>query len=170
MIRMRNLVEASVVAAIVFAVDQLSKSWALEAFDLAQVGRVEVFPPLNFVFALNRGVNFGLFAADGATQQYLLAGLAVIISAALLVWAARTEQRRLPLGAGLVVGGALANALDRLMVGGVVDFINLDCCGVGNPFAFNIADVAIFFGAILVAWFGWSDSEPAAETKTDEAK
>jgi signal peptidase II len=49
---------------------------------------------------------------------------------------------------GSVIGGALANALDRVLVGAVVDFLNMSCCGIANPFAFNLADVGIVAGAI----------------------
>ena len=54
-------------------------------------------------------------------------------------------------GAGIVIGGAMGNAWDRLQYGAVADFLNMSCCGINNPFAFNIADVAIFAGAALIA-------------------
>ena len=54
-------------------------------------------------------------------------------------------------GAGVVIGGALGNAWDRLQYGAVADFMNMSCCGIDNPYAFNIADVAIFAGAALIA-------------------
>ncbi len=57
------------------------------------------------------------------------------------------------LAAGLLVGGALGNALDRVLHGAVADFLNMSCCGIRNPYAFNLADVGIFAGAIaLVIW------------------
>ena len=52
------------------------------------------------------------------------------------------------MAAGLLIGGALGNSLDRLIYGAVVDFLNMSCCGIENPFVFNLADVAIFLGAI----------------------
>ena len=55
------------------------------------------------------------------------------------------------LAAGLLIGGALGNVVDRLLYGAVVDFLNISCCGIFNPYAFNIADVEIFIGAVGVA-------------------
>ena len=147
---------AAFAAVCIFIVDQASKIWVLTTYDLETVGRVEVLPFLNFVYALNTGVNFGLGASDSASQQIVLAAFAALVSIALMIWSARTTRPYVPLGCGLVVGGALANAVDRLRAEGVIDFINLDCCGIGNPFAFNLADVAIFAGAILIAWFAWT--------------
>ncbi len=63
----------------------------------------------------------------------------------------RRQSATLALGAGLVVGGALGNALDRLTRGAVTDFLNTSCCGIDNPFSFNVADIAIFAGAVWIA-------------------
>ena len=57
-------------------------------------------------------------------------------------------------GVGLIVGGALGNVWDRLQHGAVADFINMSCCGIQNPFAFNVADAAIFGGAALLILAG----------------
>lgn len=156
----------ALVALAVFALDQLSKHWVAATYMLDFGDRVAVAPFLNFTYALNTGVNFSLFASDSASQQYLLAGVALVISIGLVIWSVRAGRSALSLGVGLVVGGALANALDRLRVGGVIDFINMDCCGINNPYAFNLADVAIFAGAIGIALFGFGDSsrknKPAA--------
>ncbi len=56
--------------------------------------------------------------------------------------------------AGLIVGGAIGNALDRVIFGAVADFLNMSCCGINNPYAFNVADIAIFFGAFGLVLFG----------------
>jgi signal peptidase II len=53
-----------------------------------------------------------------------------------------------------VVGGALGNAADRIVHGAVADFLNMSCCGIRNPYAFNVADIAIFAGAVGLALFG----------------
>ena len=57
------------------------------------------------------------------------------------------------ISAGLLIGGALGNAFDRVVYGAVADFLNMSCCGFDNPYAFNIADIAIFSGAIGLAFF-----------------
>jgi len=57
------------------------------------------------------------------------------------------------LSAGLLVGGALGNVVDRLAYGYVADFLNMTCCGIENPYSFNIADIAIFAGALGLVLF-----------------
>jgi signal peptidase II len=144
----------------VFAVDRLSKWWIVEWLDLEHLGRVDVLPPyLNFVMAWNRGINFGVL---GAVPQWVLILLAAAISVALVWWvyrqaageageAGKARVSALAWGAGIVIGGALGNAWDRLQYGAVADFLNMSCCGIDNPYAFNFADVAIFAGAALIA-------------------
>jgi len=144
----------------VFAADRLSKWWVVEWMDLEYLGRIEVLPPyLNFAMAWNRGINFGIGAGGPDMMRWILILLAVAISVALVWWVRRREGREegnertpaLAWGAGVVIGGALGNAWDRLQYGAVADFLNMSCCGIDNPYAFNIADVAIFAGAALIA-------------------
>jgi len=141
-------------AAIVFAADQASKLAVLRGLNLAEVGRVEIFPPyLVFSMAWNRGVNFGLFANDAEVTRWVLVGVSLTISVFLVRWAAKLTASWAHILAGIIVGGALGNAVDRVIYGAVADFLNMSCCGIRNPFAFNIADVAIFVGAFgLVFW------------------
>lgn len=147
-------------AVAVFLLDRLAKWWVVEAMDLREVGAIEVFPPyLNFVMAWNRGVNFGIGAGGPEMMRWVLTALALAISVALVWWVHRRSRRpddggrnaALAWGAGTVVGGALGNAWDRVQYGAVADFLNMSCCGIDNPYAFNIADVAIFAGAALIA-------------------
>jgi signal peptidase II len=143
----------------VLVLDRLTKWAVVEAMDLAHLGRIEVWPPyLNFVMAWNRGINFGIGAGGPEAMRWLLIGLALAISAALVIWVRRRASRAataaaMPLawGAGIVIGGALGNVWDRLLYGAVADFLNMSCCGIANPYAFNVADVAIVAGAALIA-------------------
>ncbi len=149
---------ALVVAAGIFALDRASKIWIVEHLDLPQQGRIEVFDPwLNLVMAWNHGVNFGLFDL-GPDGRYWLSGVAILIVLGLAVWMRRRSGPAIVLGGGAVIGGALGNVWDRLQWGAVADFVNMSCCGIRNPFAFNIADAAIFGGALLLVLF----AEPAA--------
>ena len=136
-------------------IDQISKWVVVFGIDLRNQFELEVFPPyLNFRMAWNYGVNFGLFSGDSALQRWLLIGFAVAVSAAVAIWLRRTPLSRFGhISGGLLIGGALSNALDRAIYGAVADFLNMSCCGLDNPFAFNLADVFIFAGAIGLVFF-----------------
>jgi signal peptidase II len=137
-------------AAATLALDQLSKGVVVHGLNLASVGVIEVWPPyLTFRMAWNRGVNFGLFAGQTDLMRWVLIAVAVAISAWVVTWARREARNRVvQVSAGLLVGGALGNVIDRLLYGAVADFLNMSCCGISNPYAFNVADIAIFAGAI----------------------
>ncbi|MFO6464518.1 signal peptidase II [Jannaschia sp. KMU-145] len=139
-------------AALAFAVDQLSKLIVVFGMDLRQIGIIEVLPPfLTFRMGWNEGINFGLLSGAGA--RWLLVAIAVAVSLLLIRWARGFVRPMAFVSAGLVIGGALANALDRVIYGAVADFLNMSCCGLNNPYAFNLADVFIFAGAFgLIVW------------------
>ncbi len=138
----------------IFLLDQLSKLAVVQWLGLKTIGSFAVFPPfLTFQMAWNRGVNFGLFSNDAEFMRWLLAGLAVAVSVWLLRWARQLKHWSGWLSAGLVIGGAMGNAMDRVVYGAVADFLNMSCCGLNNPYAFNIADIAIFAGAFGVVLF-----------------
>ncbi|MEM6971470.1 MAG: signal peptidase II [Pseudomonadota bacterium] len=139
--------------AIILIVDRATKWWVVDVMDLGNRLVIEVMPPyLTFVMAWNRGINFGLFAGDEPALRWGLVALAVIVSAAITRWVTRRGERSMVLAAGIVAGGALGNAWDRVQYGAVADFLNMSCCGIDNPYAFNVADVAIFAGAMFLAW------------------
>lgn len=139
----------------VLLIDQVSKYIVVQMLNLRSVGAIDVFPPfLNFRMAWNRGVNFGLFSDNGSVMKWVLIALAVAISVWVAVWVIREGVgRKGYIAAGLLIGGALGNVLDRLIYGAVADFLNMSCCGIDNPFAFNIADISIFAGAIGLVMF-----------------
>lgn len=139
------------VAVAAIAVDQASKWWMLEGLHLASVSHIDVAPPyLRFVMAWNQGINFGVLAAGSDAARLALIGVSLAICVGLILWARGRDDGWFLTGIGLVVGGALGNALDRAIHGAVVDFLNMSCCGVQNPYVFNIADVFIFVGAALL--------------------
>ncbi|MBX2854224.1 MAG: signal peptidase II [Rhodobacteraceae bacterium] len=154
------------VAVTALALDQLSKWWVLDVLDLRNQELIRVGSLLDFALARNTGVNFGIFAGDSPYQQYVLATLAALVSLGVFIWASRSGQRWLAVAGGLVIGGALGNAIDRVREGAVIDFLNFDCCGIGNPYAFNIADAAIFAGAVAMALLLWRD-DPAPSPQKD---
>lgn len=139
----------------VFLLDQLSKYVVVQMLNLRSVGAIDVLPPfLNFRMAWNRGVNFGLFSNDAEIAKWVLIALALAISIWVVIWVKRDASgNRSYVSAGFLVGGAMGNVVDRLTYGAVADFLNMSCCGIDNPFAFNVADVAIFIGAIGLILF-----------------
>jgi signal peptidase II len=143
-------------AAIWFALDQGSKYVVVHAMGLIERGIIEVFPPfLTFKMGWNTGINFGLFAGGPEVMRWVLIAVALGITGWLVWWAKHGLTRPVALiSAGAVVGGALGNTLDRLMYGAVADFLNMSCCGISNPFAFNVADIGIFAGAFGLLIFG----------------
>jgi signal peptidase II len=148
------------VAAAAFVLDRAAKWWVVEALDLKTRLFMDVAPPwLNLMMAWNQGANFGL--GDGLGRMFWIV-LALVISAGMLVWSLRLPSARQRICVGLLVGGAVGNALDRWIYGAVADFLNMTCCGFNNPYAFNPADIFIFAGAIGLAVFGGSPKADAA--------
>ncbi len=138
-----------------FAIDQISKYVVIHMMELARIRSIDVLPPLiNFRYGENRGINFGLFGGGSEASRWILIVLATVICVAVITWARKNAHTQLAqVSAGLLVGGALANVLDRLIYGYVLDFLNMSCCGINNPFVFNIADVFIFAGALGLIFF-----------------
>ena len=136
-------------AAATLAADQALKWYVVVTLDLANELFIEVWPPfLNLAMAWNRGVNFGLFAGDSDVARWVLIGLALAICVWVIRWArAEPGNHGMQIATGLLVGGALGNVIDRIRWGAVADFLNMSCCGWQNPWAFNLADIAIFVGA-----------------------
>ncbi|WP_299151699.1 signal peptidase II [uncultured Tateyamaria sp.] len=143
-------------AFIALVLDQASKYYVIHVLGVSQSNPVDVLPPLlNFRYGENRGINFGL--GDGVGVWVLIA-IAIVICVGVLWWMWRHPQGRLAnASAGLLIGGALANVLDRRLYGYVLDFLNMSCCGINNPFVFNVADIFIFAGAIGLVFFAKED-------------
>ncbi|MEM6371467.1 MAG: signal peptidase II [Pseudomonadota bacterium] len=141
-------------AAIAFLCDQVTKYLVIHVLGVSAFNPMDVLPPiLNFRYGENRGINFGLLG-DG-TSVWVLVAIALVICGGVLWWMRRHPQPPLArASAGLLIGGALANVLDRVLYGFVLDFLNMSCCGINNPFVFNVADIFIFAGAIGLVFFG----------------
>ena len=146
-------------ASVIFIIDQISKYVVVQILDLKTRGVLMVFDPfLVFRMAWNEGINFGLFAGYGDLMRWILIALMLAISVWLVRWMWRDRPGHwVQISAGLVIGGAIGNVVDRVVYGAVADFLNMSCCGFENPWSFNIADIAIFvgaFGLILLAGDG----------------
>ncbi len=153
---------ANLTALIVFVIDQALKIFVVWWLNLAERGEIDVLPPLlNFRMAWNRGVNFGLFSGDADALRWVLIAVALAISAWVWIWVRRdAPSPRTQFLAGLLIGGALGNVVDRVLYGAVADFLNMSCCGIENPFAFNVADICIFVGAAGLVIFAGKDRPP----------
>ncbi len=137
-----------------FLIDQISKYLVVHVLRVAQ-GDIGVLPPfLVFKYGENRGINFGLFQGDSDAARWVLIGISLAICLGVLIWLGRIAPTRFQqFCGGLLIGGALGNVVDRVLYGYVLDFLNMSCCGINNPFVFNLADVFIFAGALGLVMF-----------------
>jgi signal peptidase II len=139
------------VAAIACVLDQASKVYLLFVFDLAAKGPVRLGPFFDFVLTRNTGISYGLFQTQGPVGQWVLLALKVIAVVLLCLWLAQAKNRLTALSLGLIVGGAVGNAIDRLAYGWVADFVFFHVSTPNwrfNWYVFNLADVAIVAGVI----------------------
>ena len=138
-----------VLAVVVLVLDQITKLWALDALRNPPV-RIEVLPFWDMVLVWNRGVSFGLFG-DGALSPLVLAAITGAIALGVAVWLVLARSWWTVIAAGLILGGAIGNIIDRLVYGAVVDFIDWHAYGYHWP-VFNIADAGITLGVgVLIA-------------------
>jgi signal peptidase II len=135
------------VAAVVFTIDRITKLMALDAL---QERVIELFPCCRLSLAFNTGVSFSLFASStGSSSFILIALIAVIVTAFIIAWRFYSTRRTTDWAFGLIVGGAIGNFVDRLSVGGVIDFIQLYYQQYSWPI-FNVADCAITLGFLIL--------------------
>jgi signal peptidase II len=147
---------AGIVAALVALVlDQASKLWLLFVFDLGRRGAVAVTPFFDLVLAWNTGISYGWFQQDGPIGAAVLLGFKVVAVIALAIWMARSTTRLATIGLGLIIGGAIGNAIDRATYGAVVDFALFHIQWGGknlNWYVFNLADAAIVVGVAALLY------------------
>lgn len=138
-------------AVIAGAADQAAKLWLLFVFDLANRGIVKLTPFLSLVLTWNTGISYGLFPQESAFGQNVLLTFKLAAVVVLWIWLARAESRLTAVALGLIIGGAIGNAIDRLAYGAVVDFVLFH---ITTPtfnftwYVFNLADAAIVAGVI----------------------
>lgn len=138
-------------AAVILAADQLTKTLVLKFLDW-RVGEPHALTPfLDFVITLNRGISYGLFPQDSDAGRWFLIGIKIVVSAVFLVWLAQTASRWAALGLGLLIGGALGNAVDRVLYGAVIDFVSLHAYG-WYWYVFNLADTAVVAGVVALLY------------------
>ncbi len=147
---------SGIIAAVaVLALDQASKLWLLRVFDIGHRGAVKVTPFFDLVLAWNTGISYGWFQNESATGQAVLLAVKTVAVIILAVWMARSRTLIATLALGLIIGGAIGNAIDRLAYGAVVDFALFHVQIGGNTFnwyVFNLADVAIVAGVAALMY------------------
>jgi signal peptidase II len=137
------------------ALDQAMKLWLLFVFDIGHRGAVRVTPFLDLVLAWNVGISFGWFQNDGRFAQIALMAVKAVAVIVLAIWMARSRTLLATIALGLIIGGAIGNAIDRFAYGAVVDFALFHVQIWGKPFnwyVFNLADVAIVAGVAALLY------------------
>jgi signal peptidase II len=142
-------------AAATCAFDQAVKLWLLFGFNLPGRGVVRVAPFVDLVLTWNTGISYGWFQQEGPLGQWALLALKTIAVALIWIWLTRAESRLAAIALGLIIGGALGNAIDRLAYGAVADFVLLHVETATwrfNWYVFNFADVAIVAGVTMLLY------------------
>ncbi len=146
------------IAAFTFICDRFTKWLVLDVWNLGDRS-YEVAPFFNIVTVWNSGVSFGMFQSQSSTMPFLLSGLARAMVLALFIWLKRAENGIRAVSLGFVIGGAIGSTFDRMMFGGVFDFLDFHVLGYHWP-AFNVADSAIVVGVLALLYDGLVRSRP----------
>ena len=136
-------------AILALALDQASKYAVVHALGDSEPVARPMAPFLDLVLRWNKGISFSLLRQDTPLGVALLLGFTLLVVALLGIWLMRAPTRVVAVGLGLIIGGALGNAVDRIGYGAVVDFLDLHALG-RHFFVFNIADSAISLGVALL--------------------
>jgi signal peptidase II len=146
----------------------VTKQWVANVFDLYET--LPVMPYFNLHYTHNTGAAFSFLADQGGWQRWFFAAIAAAASALFTYWLAKTPASNKVLGIGfaLMLSGALGNLIDRVLFGYVIDFLDFYIGNAHWP-AFNVADSAIFVGAVLMIYDSFK-SENSDSTKELDSK
>ncbi|MGN5042313.1 signal peptidase II [Aeromonas sp. 3P] len=142
-------------AVLAFVLDQASKLAVVKLLPFGYPG-VEITPFFNLVHVYNKGAAFSFLADQGGWQRWFFAVLAFAICGLLIHWLHKQSvtQRWSGIAYSFIIGGALGNVFDRLVLGHVVDFLDFYWGSAHWP-AFNLADSFIFIGAAMIVLDGF---------------
>jgi signal peptidase II len=135
------------VAALTALADQANKAWMLYVFDIGAKSPVTIAPFFDLVLVWNQGISYGLLPQQGALGRLGLILFAIAASLALAIWLARQTSKLAAASIGFIIGGAIGNAIDRMVYGAVADFFSFHAFGF-EWYVFNIADTAIVAGVV----------------------
>ena len=150
---------------LLMAVDQLSKWWVLEVFDLPGKGSVELLPFFSLTMVWNTGISMGLALGDWLGRWGIVV-MTAAISVWLVVWLRKSTRAFEATALVLILSGALGNLIDRFVHGAVVDFIHLYAYNY-SFYVFNIADSAITVGVIMLLIDGLRDSNKSPKNASN---
>lgn len=154
-------------AALALIVDQVSKNVLLYGLDFRAMqpfDRIELLPVFSLVMVWNRGVSYGLFQAGSFQGWLILTVFSLAAVAGLTWWLVQLDRRFLAAGVGLLIGGALGNVIDRMIYGAVADFFHFYAWG-RDWYVFNVADVAITVGVLVLLLDAFLRPDPKPELK-----
>ena len=156
------------ISLLVIVLDQITKSVAVSNLVLFQP--VEIFPGFNFTLMHNKGAAFSFLSDASGWQRWFFAAIAIVVSIGILVWLKRlpTDHRLAAVSLTLILGGAIGNVWDRILLGYVVDFIDVYYAQYHWP-AFNIADSAIFVGACLLIIDSFRSARQEHKTSSEQS-
>ena len=129
--------------------DQSTKIYVAKVMLNNRFENIGIFPFLNITFVRNTGISFGLFSNGGLLKRYFFTIFALIVGLTLLIIAFLNDDRIARFSLLFISAGAIGNAIDRIYFGGVIDFIDFFLYNFHWP-AFNLADIFITFGVILL--------------------
>ncbi|WFU42515.1 signal peptidase II [Bradyrhizobium sp. CB82] len=142
-------------AVISLVLDQASKLWLLNVLDLDRRGGLRLMPFFDLMPAWNKGISYGWLQTEGAAGQIALMAVKAVAVVLLAIWMTRAQTRLATVALGLIIGGAIGNAIDRLAYGAVFDFalLHIEIAGYTyNWYVFNLADVAIVAGVVALLY------------------
>lgn len=138
-------------AIVAFLGDLLSKFYLIDYLHGRFPSRFTVAPFFDLVLSWNRGISYGMLASDHWIAQPVLISVGLMVLLGLWIWLARARGWLLPVGLGLVIGGATGNLWDRIHYGAVADFFSFHAWGY-YWYVFNLADVWIVLGGGVLIW------------------
>ena len=133
----------------IFLLDFSSKYFLINYYDLGSKGRVYITPFLDFILVLNPGISFGILSNGDDIQRWILSILSILVIFYLYYWSTKSSSKLMIMSLFIMIGGAIGNVFDRLVYGKVIDFISLHVFDY-YWYVFNIADIAIVLGGLMV--------------------
>lgn len=151
-----------IAAAITLVLDQASKLGLLFGSDIRLTYPWPVLPFFDLTVVWNYGISYGLFQQDGQMGRWMLTAFKIGAAIFLTFWLRKSETKAESVGLGLIIGGAIGNAIDRILHGAVFDFAHFHV-GTFSWYVFNIADAAIVIGVVLMLWGQLFSPRPAMQ-------